>query len=271
MVGLGSYGLSWSMGIPGYPVDSPLTIEGFVDLAAELGYDGIQIADNTPLIDLDREKRARLKDRADSHNLFIEVGGRGLTLENLDRHLEVCQDLDAELLRFVIDGPDFEPDRAMIADLLAEAARRCADAGIPLAIENHDRFEADCFLDWIHAVDSAYLGICLDSVNSYGCGESSRSTIDTLLPATINFHLKDFSIRRQPHMLGFLIEGTPAGEGMLALPEILRRLHAIGRCKAIIVEHWTPLTETPEASARTERDWCLKSLLNLRRLMGSPV
>jgi 3-oxoisoapionate decarboxylase len=44
----------------------------------------------------------------------------------------------------------------------------------------------------------------------------------------VNLHVKDFTIRRHQHMLGFEVEGTPAGQGMLNIPWLLGRLRDFG-------------------------------------------
>ena len=52
-----------------------------------------------------------------------------------------------------------------------------------------------------------------------GAGEGFETVSEILLPYTINLHLKDFTIRRVSHKMGMIIEGTPAGKGMLNIPE----------------------------------------------------
>ena len=56
-----------------------------------------------------------------------------------------------------------------------------------------------------------YVGICLDTVNSFGSLEGPEVVIETLAPYTVNLHIKDFDIRRTDHNMGFTIFGTPAG------------------------------------------------------------
>jgi len=263
-IGLSTYALNWAFGVPGYPVEEPLTLPAFLELAEKWGYEGVQIADNAPLLDLSQSERRDLWKQAQELSLFVEIGGRGLVEDNWERHLEIAREAESPILRFVIDGPDFEPTVEDLPRILEKAAARCADSGVILAIENHDRFHAHQFADWFEQIGSPYLGLCLDSVNSYGCGEGFRETIDALAPYTVNFHLKDFRVRRQPYMLGFLIEGTPAGEGLLPLRSILDQLGEYGKCQSVIVEHWTAPEATVEASIRKETEWCQRSIHNLK-------
>lgn len=266
-IGLSTYALNWAWGIPGYPVETPLNFPRFLELASEWGYGGVQIADNAPLLKLSAAERRTLWKQAGALGLFVEIGARGLTDENLERHLEIAVEAGSPILRFVIDGPGFEPGFEALPDILGKAAARCGERKIILAIENHDRFRARQFAGWFDFVDSPWLGLCLDTVNSYGCGEGFRETIDTLLPYTVNFHLKDFRVRRQPYMLGLLIEGTPVGEGFLPVKDIVARLEAHGRCRSAVVEHWTAPEDSVEATISKEMGWCQKSIQNLNSIL----
>lgn len=263
---LSSYALPFSFGIPGYPVETPLALEDFLDRAARWGYPGVQIADNTPLARLETREREALWQQARTLGLFVEVGARGLTRDNLDRHLEIASEVSSPILRFVIDGPGFEPAPDEIPRLLEEASDRCGEHGTILAIENHDRFRAGQMDRWFKDVNSPFLGLCLDCVNSYGCGEGFGETMSVLLPHVVNLHLKDFRVRRQPHMLGFLIEGTPVGEGFLPMRELMDRLRDLGKCQTAVVEHWPALEDTMEATLRKEVSWCERSLQNMKTL-----
>ncbi len=266
-IGLSTYALNWAFGVPGYPVKEPLTLSAFLELAKKWGYEGVQIADNAPLLDLSQSERRELWKLANELNLFVEIGGRGLEPDNLERHLEIAVEAESPVLRFVIDGPDFEPSVEELPRILEQAAARCAERGVILAIENHDRFRAGQFASWFDQVRSLYLGLCLDSVNSYGCGEGFRETIDALAPYTVNFHLKDFRVRRQPYMLGFLIEGTVAGEGILPVGRILDQLSEYGKCQSIIVEHWTAPEASVEATVSKEMQWCQFGIQNIKRFI----
>lgn len=264
-LGLSTYALTWAFGIAGYELSSKLTICDFLDKAATLGFQGVQIADNAPLSNFSPEERQQVWQQAKELGLFVEIGARGLTDDNLKRHIEIADEAESPFLRFVIDGPGFEPTFEELPEILGAGADQCGEKGIILAIENHDRFEAHQFASWFEAIDSPWLGLCLDTANSYGCGEGFRETIDTLLPYTVNFHLKDFKVRRQPHMLGFLLEGTPAGEGLLPIPDILKRLENNGRCDRVTLEHWPAFQGTVDATVKMEEEWCALSMNNLKR------
>jgi sugar phosphate isomerase/epimerase len=141
-------------------------------------------------------------------------------------------------------------------------------ANVRLAIENHDRFRARQLVEILQAVDSEYLGICLDTVNSFGAGEGPDAVVAALGSYVINLHIKDFTIRRHPSMLGFEVQGTPAGQGMLNIPWLLESLrHAARQDFNGVLELWTPPESTTEQTIEKESRWVEESLTYLRRLI----
>ena len=195
------------------------------------------------------------------------MGGRGLTPGHTLRCLEAAAILGSPLLRMVIDSPGFEPGIAdavsIIRDLLPEFRSR----NIRLAIENHDRFRAQEFEKLVNGCGSDLVGICLDSVNSLGAGEGFETVCRVLIPYTINLHVKDYTIRRLPHKMGFLVEGQPAGKGMLDIPDLVRRLGVTLKCESAILELWTPPETRLEDTIGKEETWAIESINYLKSLI----
>ncbi len=140
-------------------------------------------------------------------------------------------------------------------------------AGVTLAIENHDRFKVQVLIDILHQLDSARIGICLDTVNSFGAGEGVETVVEALAPYVVNLHVKDFTIHRHRHMLGFEVEGTPAGQGMLNLPWLLGRLRDYGRDPNAILETWPPPENDLARTIQKENAWVQESIRYLRTLI----
>jgi L-ribulose-5-phosphate 3-epimerase UlaE len=91
-----------------------------------------------------------------------------------------------------------------------------------------------------------------------------------LAPFTVNLHLKDFVIERQSHWMGFSVSGRPAGEGMLDIPSLLRRIAIHGRCATAVLELWTPPESRIEDTLAREARWAEQSLDYLRPLFALP-
>ena len=267
-LGIGTYTYTWAVGVPGHLPKSPLSATALVRKANAAGLHCVQIADNLPLEELSTEQRHELAEFADSRRVAIEVGARRMTPDHLARLIDVAAFFGSHVLRFVIDGPGYEPSLDDVTGVIREALPRLREAGVRLAIENHDRLLAEELREIVKGTDEEQVGICLDSVNSMGAGEAVREVAQTLAPYTLNLHLKDFTVRRASHMMGFVVEGTPAGQGMLDIPGLLGVIREHGRCQSAILELWTPPESTPEKTIATEARWADESLHYLKPLFA---
>ena len=266
--GIGSYALAWAIGVPGSLPAEPLDVNGCLRRAAELGAKVAQIADNLPLLDLTDAELDGLLELADSLGLDLEVGTRGIGADNLLRYLAIAVRLRSPLLRVVIDSPGDEPEPDEVVRRLAALLPHFERAGVLLAIENHDRFEAQVLADIVRRLESDRVGICLDTVNSLGALEGPDVVLDALGPLTVNLHVKDFRIDRLSHNMGFLVSGTPAGKGMLDIPAVVRRLSREGRLLSAILELWpAPEAGIAETVAK-EWAWAQESMPYLRRVVA---
>jgi len=267
-LGLGSYACFWSGGVPGWPQpEHRMTALDLVERAASLGLKLVQIADNMPLDALEDADLNALRLRAIELGIEIEIGARGIEPSMLDRQIELCRYFHAKLLRVVVDTAAHHPSPEEVAAIVRQAVPALESAGITLAIENHDRFSAATFAGIVQRIGSTSVGICLDTVNSFGSLEGPRVVLDTLAPVVVNLHLKDFTIRRATHMMGFVIEGAPACEGALDVPWLLAQLRNAGRDVNAILELWPPPEERIEDTVAKENEWVARSIRNLRALI----
>jgi len=260
-LGLSSYTYTWAVGVPGSLPPKQLSAFDLVDKAAASGLKLVQIADNLPLETMAKSEVIDLKKYGEAIGVEIEMGGRGLAPEHVKKCLEAAKLLKSPILRMVIDGAGFEPDIKNVISIIKELMPEFKASGIKLAIENHDRFKAREFEKIIQSVGSEWVGICLDSVNSMGAGEGFEEVSKVLLPYTINLHIKDFTIRRLSHKMGIIIEGAPAGKGMLNISEMLNKLYFTNSCQSAILELWTPPEKEVEETINKEES--IKYLKNL--------
>lgn len=259
-LGISSYTYTWAIGVPGNLPDQRLDATGLISKAAKLGVSCVQIADNLPLHMLSDDQLENLSEHAAQSGIAIEVGTRGLTPDNLHTYLNLAEKLKSPILRMVVDSKDYHPGKDEIISIIKDYLPELEKRNIRLAIENHDRFTARTFADIIEGVGSDLVGICLDSVNSMGAGEGIETVVDILGPLTVNLHIKDFSVQRVYHMMGFTIEGKPAGQGMLPIEEIVGMLESYQRCESAILELWTPPEKTINETIAKEDKWAVESI-----------
>jgi sugar phosphate isomerase/epimerase len=266
-LGIGSYTYPWAVGIPGRRPDRPLTALDLLDKAVALDVRVVQICDNLPLDLLTDTQRDELRQSAVQRDLTIEVGTRGIARDHLQRYLQLAVDFRSPILRVVIDTSEHHPALDEVVDLLRPMRRDLEQAGICLAIENHDRFAAGQFREIITRLDSPYVGLCLDTVNSFGALEGPTTVLAALAPWVVNLHVKEFAIQRVDHQLGFVIHGCPAGQGRLDVPWLLRELRAAGRTPNAILEQWPAPEPSLEATIAKEEQWAAASVKYLRTLI----
>jgi sugar phosphate isomerase/epimerase len=233
-----------------------------IEKAVELGVQVVQVADNLPLDKFSEIELLKIRNFAEDLNIKIEVGAKKMTLENLERYIEMAVFFDSPIVRFVIDGECFQPGLEEIHSIIKNVIPLLENYKIILAIENHDRFQAAEFAEMVEKADSKYVGICLDSVNSMGAGEGLETVIEKLAPLTVNLHVKEFSVKRVFHKMGFVIEGCPLGEGMLPVFELIKKVSP--RCQSAILEQWTPPEESIEKTIEKEARWAEISIKYLK-------
>ncbi|NND05846.1 MAG: TIM barrel protein [Saprospiraceae bacterium] len=266
-LGVGSYAFAWSIGVDGFLPDQPMTVFDFLNKAKELGAKSVQLADNFPLLSFDQQILIDIKHQATDLGLDIEIGMRGMQPEQLGRYLRIAHFFESPFLRAVIDGPNFAPSVEEVVSIIQDTLDGMRDLDVILAIENHDRLSARSFHQIIEQTDPSWVGICLDSVNSLGCGEGFGEVSRILIPHTVNVHIKDYRIERVSHNMGFNVVGTPAGQGMLPIVSLLRDLENTGRCQSATLELWPAPEDTIAATVRKEHLWAEQSMRYLHTIV----
>ncbi len=267
-LGIGTYAYAWAIGVPGSLPARPLDAFGMLEKARSLGVSIVQFADNLPLDRLLTAELDRFQATADEMHLAIEVGTRGIQPDHLRTYLALAKRFGSPILRVVIDTADHHPGADEVATLLSGIVPELEKSGVCLAIENHDRFPVQALVSILQRLNTPFVGVCLDTVNSFGCLEGPEMVVEALGRYVVNLHVKDFSIRRLSHNMGFLIEGTPAGKGRLDVPWLLDQLRRLGRDPNAILELWPPPEPDLEKTIIKEQAWAVESIAYLRTLIA---
>lgn len=265
-LGLSSYTYGWAVGVPGHRPAQPLTELGLLDRCRDHGLKLLQVGDNLPLHSFDSARLGRFVDRARDEGVELEIGARRLTVEHVASYASFARKAGSRLLRFVIDDTGYEPTPAEVVSILRSAVPLLE--GLVLGLENHDRFPAHVLREILETVESERLGICLDTANSLGAGEGLETLVRDLGKFAVNLHLKDFQVRRLPYLMGFLVEGRPAGSGALNIPALLSQVRSLDRCETAVLELWTPPESTLEATIVKEATWARQSVDFLKPLFA---
>ncbi len=263
-MGISSFTYGWSMGVDGYA--SRLNEQDLIHQTLKFGLKCLQLGDNLPVHTLSHSRLTDLRKATEENTIRLEVGARKLTEDHLHRYIDIAAFLQAPLLRFVIDENEYEPDSKTIISILRNVLSDLRKHKITLGIENHDRFKSKELAKIMESISDQHVGICLDCVNSIGAGEGIEWVTDILAPYTVNLHIKDFSIQRFSHKMGFTVAGAEAGKGMLNLPWVMEKLATYHRCQSAILEQWVPPEDQLDETIKKECEWAELGILYLKQL-----
>jgi sugar phosphate isomerase/epimerase len=259
--GISSYTFPWAIGVAGFPAPAtPLGAQDLLAKASALGVGVLQIADNLPLDRLTPSQLTELKDEAQKRGVVIEAGTRGVKPAHLRRYLEISRSIGAGFLRTLTHTHASQPGLNEIESWLREVLPEFASAGISIGLENYERHSSRDLAALIENVGSQYLGICLDTVNSFGAMETIGDVVQILAPYVINVHIKDFAIERIETMMGYSVTGRPAGEGQLDIDNLLKRIDSYGRRPNLILEQWPPFAGSLEDTIALEAEWATRGI-----------
>jgi 3-oxoisoapionate decarboxylase len=266
-LGIGSYTYTWAAGFPGSNVENTIGPLDIMERAIEMGVSIVQFADNMPLHTLPLQTLEELNKKAQNNGITIELGTRGIEHDKLIKYIELAKHLMSPIIRTVTDTEDKQPSVDEIVSSIGKLEHELRHAGIILAVENHDRLSSRCLRRIIEQIGSNYVGICLDTTNSYGALEGIEAVVEQLGPYVVNLHVKDFVIYRCSHKMGFIIEGRPSGQGMLDIPWLLERMSYYKRNPSAILELWTPPEVNVEKTIRKEEKWARESVQYMHSLL----
>ncbi|MCI9024276.1 MAG: TIM barrel protein [Dorea sp.] len=260
-LGISSFCYPFAVGVAGFEPVHRMTAKGLLEEAVRLDVPVVQFGDNLPLDLLMEMELKALSEYAEERELKIEVGTRGLTEENIYRYLKIAHRLNSDLLRVVIDLKEYEPEKEEIIKVIKNVLPALKENNCVLGIENHDRFPSYVYADIMRTIDSSYVGIVLDTVNSFGCEENTRQVMNELAEYTVCFHVKDFKIARIPNAMGFEVTGTKAGDGFLDIPSMMEELKRKSkRDFSTILELWMHPEKEIETTIEKEKLWVEKSI-----------
>jgi len=231
----------------------------------------VQIVDNLPLDELTITELKDLRKLSQDYGIELQVGTRGINSSHLLRYLEIALQLGATLIRTMERSQGLPADISALEKNVSLVLPEFVQAGVSIALENYEAYSTSDLARLINTIKNPNLGICLDVVNSLGALESTDQILDNLAPLTINFHLKDFTIERLEHLMGFAFLGRPVGQGRLPVEQIFKRLAQFHHRPDLIIELWTPFTKTLEETLALERAWAAESLHYLTNLATESV
>lgn len=234
--GLNPYGLTYHLGLQGKgsPRENPdgKGLEGFLAIGDEIGAKAMEIFN--PWIEgySDDEMQA-LRGRLDKAGITPIVSG-GLITAETDAMFRSARLLGATTIRFALTNvlcgdraarADWADMRAAVTGRIRELGPRAADAGIVIAIENHQDFTSAELVEFCGMAPG--VGITYDTGNSFPVAEAPLDFTRTVAPFVRHVHLKDYNVQFTPE--GYRLVRCAIGDGAVpfaGLFEILGQHHA---------------------------------------------
>jgi len=209
-------------------LDDPLN---FLDHCHRVGAGGVQM--NMGI--RDEAYTAALRRNAERYGMFIE-GSAGLPgspsdVERFEKMLRTAKQAGAKVVRIHIGGRRYEQfDKAEQFKAFAERSLASLQLAEPvaerhnvrLAIENHKDFRIPDMLAMLQRPSSEYVGVCVDTGNSFALLEDPMEVVEAYAPWSFAVHLKDMAVAEYEN--GFLLADVPLGEGLLDLSRMVQIL-----------------------------------------------
>jgi sugar phosphate isomerase/epimerase len=290
-----SYSGSWGQ--------SSLDVDGFVDKAAELGYSGVMLMAKRPhvsVLDFTPERCARLRGRIRDRGLTAvvlagytnftadlehgEVPHREIQIQHVTELARVTAALGGNLVR-VFTGYEHPvtPLTAqwnMVAAALKECARRAADSGVTIGVQNHHDIAVgyESMHDLIRAVDEPNCRACYDAWSPALCGEDLTAAAARVARLTVHTTVADYQLRPrfryQPALVNYTRETPYAqavemGDGSIDYGAFFRSLREHGFSGSVAYEMCSPLLGG--GSMETLDRYARRFLASIREYVKAPV
>jgi len=229
------------LGIDDFSYNIRLRAEGqlrdplnLLDHCHKVGAGGVQM--NIGL--RDEAYTRKLRRNAEEYGMFIE-GSASLPrsqsdVEKFGQTVRTAKQAGAKVIRIAIGGRRYEQfDRAEQFKAFAKSAVGglqlaepvAARHKIRLAIENHKDWRVADMLDMLRPISSEYVGVCVDTGNSFALLEDPMEVVEAYAPWGFSVHLKDMAVAEYEN--GFLLADVPLGEGLLDLPRMVQTLRKV--------------------------------------------
>ncbi len=248
LIGLNPYGLTYTLGLQGTN-PTPIGLAGFIARVRELGLQVIELDHRwlTPLTDADL---ARLREQLQGFTVVTSFWLAHQPGETLEHAVRCTKGVGARILRFHLTpvlegaraalGPRWQGLLAHARETLMRESARIADAGLMLAVENHQDVGSEELLRLVDDL-GPHSGICLDTGNPYAVAEDPVAFVRRAAHRIRHVHLKDYVAQFTDD--GYRLIRCPIGSGCVPFEEIAALLDRPG----------APLTASIEPGALEAR------------------
>jgi len=229
-IGLNPYGFSHTVGLQafGTPRANPdgTGLRGFIRIATDIGARCFEF-DGRWLAPLNNDEIAALAAELPDVPRLCSYWLQHVPGETLDEAIRATRTIGARTIRIHLtpvlegarakQGPRWQQLIAHARETLNRESRRAADAGLQIAIENHQDFGSDELMAFAEEA-GPNVGIALDTGNAFAVAEDPVAFAMRVAPRIKHVHLKDYVSQFTPE--GFRLIRCAIGDGCVPLQEI---------------------------------------------------
>lgn len=225
-IGLTVSGTTFSMGLSAASHRSRIRPLELMQRALVEGLQGVEL----PVPLLEGEDILALARFARENQLFITIATGSINSDALARSINLAQEIGAPVVRIAVGGARLGGDRRALAGRwqaflqetltnLREATRLAEQAGVALAVENHQDLASEELLWLAETIASPAFGFTLDTANPLATAEEPLDFAQRIAPLIKNAHLKDYCIYTSNE--GYRLVRCAAGSGVVDFKALL--------------------------------------------------
>jgi sugar phosphate isomerase/epimerase len=228
--GLNPYGLSYHLGLHARGTSranpNAVGLEGFIAIATELGARVVELSDRW-LEEAGGEDGLKALRRRLNDLDMVPVVSSGLQHGDIDACLGYARALGTDRARFALTpilcgdraaaGPRWQELVDSVRQKLGASAKKAADAGVTLLIENHQDFTSRELVGFCEEFGPS-VRIVYDTANNFPVAESPLDFTRVVAPYVRYVHMKDYNVQFTPE--GYRLIRCPSGDGAVPFREL---------------------------------------------------
>ncbi len=253
-----------------------LSLDQFVDKAAELGYDGVMLMAKRPhlsVLDYGPKECEGLRAKLEMHKLRAlclagytnftadlehgDIPHREMQIRHVTELARMARDLGGSLVRVFTGYENPSASYAalwkILVDALRECARRASEYGVTVGVQNHHDIAAgyEVMHDLISEVNEPNCRAMFDAWSPYLHGADLRMAAGKMAPLTVHTTVADYQLRPRyryhPGVVNYtaetpLVQAVPMGQGSIDYRQFLGALREGGFDGSVAYEMCSPLS-----------------------------
>ncbi|MBI4875328.1 MAG: sugar phosphate isomerase/epimerase [Acidobacteria bacterium] len=277
-----------------WPGQARLSLDAFLDKAAELGFAGVMLMAKRPhlsVLDYSLEACARLRETVEAKDLAVrviagynnftadlehgDVPHREIQIQHITELARMARALGAGVVRIFTGYETALAGQAaawqILVDAIRECARRASDLGVVIGVQNHHDLACGCesLADLIESVNEPNCRAIFDAWAPALQGADIVAAARRLAPLTCHTTVADYQLRPryryQPSLVNYepqtpSVRAVPMGDGFIDYRAFLAALGEGGYDGPVAYEMCSPLagggeTANLDRCARRFLEW----------------